>query len=84
MLAMSGGFSPVVHLRIQVVELPMTRNAQRLATVPPWTRRRGSAAGDETLAACLESGFSAGDDAAKAAGVQGRELGHRASAEWRL
>ena len=84
MLAVSGGFSPVVHLHAH----PGGRTAydpERAAFVATDAALdqtiAGSAAGDETLAACLESGFSAGDDAAKAAGVQGRELGHRASAE---
>ena len=84
MLAVSGGFSPVVHLHAH----PGGRTAydpERAAFVATDAALdqtiAGSAAGDETLAACLESGFSAGDDAAKAAGVTGRELGHRASAE---
>jgi sarcosine oxidase, subunit alpha len=83
-VGLSGGFSPVIHLHAHPggktrfdAELGAFVAAE--SALAEWIA--GAAAGYGSLAQCLESGFSSGDSAAKAAGIKGRKVGDRPKAE---
>ncbi len=72
LLAVSGGWSPTVHLHSQSGAKPVFDRSLS-AFVPGRPRQAevsaGSSAGASTLAACLEAGAAAGTDAAAALGL---------------
>jgi methylglutamate dehydrogenase subunit C len=70
-LAMSGGWSPVVHLACQRGARPVWDEARTCFMPPehdPWTRAAGSANGHWSLSECLAEGAERGEQAATAAG----------------
>jgi heterotetrameric sarcosine oxidase alpha subunit len=71
LLAVSGGWQPAIHLHSQTGAKP-AYDAELQAFRPGAPRQRersaGAAAGHLTLAACLETGFRAGAEAAAATG----------------
>ena len=71
LLAMSGGWSPSVHLTCHLGSKPAWRDdiaAFVPGRLPPWLHVAGAAAGELTLAEGLEAGAGAGADAARACG----------------
>ncbi len=71
LVAMSGGFSPVVHLHAQSGGRPVFDD-EKLCFVPGKSRQAqcsvGAAGGTFELGACLKQGMEAGSNAARAAG----------------
>ncbi len=73
LLAMSGGWSPSVHLTCHLGSKPAWRNdiaAFVPGRLPPWLHVVGAAAGELTLAEGLAAGARAGAEAARACGFQ--------------
>jgi heterotetrameric sarcosine oxidase alpha subunit len=71
LLAMSGGWSPSVHLTCHLGGKPVWRDdivAFVPGRLPPWLRVVGAAAGELTLAEGLAAGARAGAEAARACG----------------
>ena len=76
-LAMSGGWSPVVHLACQRGARPQWNEALSCFMPPahdPWTIAAGSANGNWALGACLADGAQAGSKAAADAGFKAARI----------
>jgi heterotetrameric sarcosine oxidase alpha subunit len=93
-LAMSGGWSPVVHLACQRGAKPVWNETLSCFMPPahdPWTTAAGAANGNWALSECLADGAAAGSKAAADAGFKARKVavpkarddaGHAVAALW--